>query len=206
MADPPSAPGKPHCNEHGCDAAGVSGCHYIDGDGHLCVTTWCERHRAYVGVVPYCRRHADIVAAQESGRLVGLLPRLGSRSPSLVLYVCEAIEMSIDRILRRLATRRGGAVISTPVEMVGPGVRWQRSWTLLGDEGEGAHLEISVEESTDPQMRVTVNDQSITLLVPWIARRLEGTELPPPEDAEERRRFFGELIEHIREQLESGAT
>lgn len=197
-----STEARQHCHQHGCTRTPVAGCHYVDEDGRLCVTAWCAEHRA-PGIVPYCRRHARIVAARESGKMRGPLPSLGNRAPSLVAFVTEAVEVPLTLLLNRLASERGESLSSTPIELAQDlPLRWQQSWSLRSSVHESLLLSISVDEPDDPEMRVTINDRELRFIPPWIMRRQDGTELPAREDDAERRRFYAELVERIRSEIE----
>ena len=200
--DPPP-PARAGCQHRGCTNAPTVGCHYVDSAGRLCVTSWCDEHRARAGVIPYCRRHASIITARESGRLRGPLPHIDNRAPSLVAFVTDAVRIPIDILFTTLAAQRREAVVSTEaVELVSePQLRWQQSWALQGEQGDTLRLTIAVDEATDPEMLVTINRRQIRFVPPWITRRIEGITLPPGQDATERRTFYDELVQHIRGEI-----
>jgi hypothetical protein len=199
---------RARCQHRGCANPPTVGCHYVDSGGRLCVTSWCEDHRARAGLIPYCRRHASIVRARETGRLRGPLPRIDNRAPALVAFVSDAVEAPIRRLFESLAAQRHETVVSSrAVELVSePQLRWQQSWALQGEHGDSLRLTIAVDEATDPEMLVTINRRQIRFVPPWITRRRERIELAPPMDADERRAFYNDLVEHItgeiRRQLE----
>lgn len=197
-------PARARCQQRGCPNPPTVGCHYVDAGGRLCVTSWCEQHRACAGVIPYCRRHAGIVAARESGRLRGPLPRIDDRSASLIAFVVDAVQIPVTKIFDQLAVRRHEtAVTSAAVELVSePELRWQQSWALQSERGDTVRLTLAVDEARDPEMVVTVNRRQLRFVPPWITRRLEGSELSPDGDAAERREFYAELVDHIRGEIE----
>lgn len=196
--EPAGAPyGERRCQQRDCLLPPVVGCHYIDSEGRLCVTSWCDEHRSHAGVVPYCRRHAPLVAAAEAGRLTGPLPDVDVRSASLVGHVVQEVAPEIERVLGERARDHGETLDAQPLRREGQmSPRWVQGWTLGRDGRESVRVTIGAPERGAAVVSVQVNSETVRLQPPWI-----GHDALPSE----RRRFFDTLLGFVRERLERTA-
>jgi hypothetical protein len=150
----------------------------------------------------FCRRHARLFASAMTGEFqVGqTLPDLDNRSPSLADWVGDALEPRVLDLLWCLCRPGSNDQVAAEALRVvhptsGGARRWIRTWKIYDHTGVIVQVTVEVDESRDPEVDVKVGRDLVGRGVPpWIERRHRGLpQLSPPDDAEERERFYASL-------------
>jgi hypothetical protein len=196
----PGATVDPPCAQHGCPNGDTVRCHYVDRRGRQCDIALCPSHRASVGGMEYCRRHAGTIAAigyfERSG-----MPDLDNRAPSLVNWVARDLDGFITETLID-AAGPGERFVREPVVSIHaehPGVRrYERLWKLVDHTGVRLVVAVFVSGEEDVMVRVRVGTTTVAEgIPPWIERRSQAIEVSAATDRAQRDLFYGFLQKHI---------
>jgi hypothetical protein len=192
---PPPVVGSLTCSARDCANQTAEACGYIDRRGRSCGTAWCADHQSLVAGVVYCRRHAGVVGAL-AGAEQAIMPDLENRAPSLVNWVGRDVEQVIQDIVTSYRSQLGtDRLVADPVHMVFLGPErarvWERSWKLVDHTGWSLRVGLEVDELRDTEVAVRVGRNVVARMTPpWIEARLQGQQLSPEVDAEQRAEFY----------------
>lgn len=194
------------CSERGCTATTGEKCGYVDRRGRACGTAWCPDHQSIVSGTVYCRRHAGVVGALQSGE--GSMPDLENRAPSLVNWVSRDVEQVIQDIVAGYREQLGSdRLLTEPVHLTFLGPErlrvWERSWKLVDHTGWSVRVALEVEEERDTEVAVRVGRNVVARVVPpWIAARQRGELLPADVDRAQRQDFYRSLTATVTAAIE----
>jgi hypothetical protein len=191
-AAPEPPPGNLPCAAAGCaETTGVR-CAYVDRRDHACPTAWCPAHRELAGDRVYCRRHAGVARALDTGAGAPSLPDVDSRAPGLIEWLARDLGDGLCEAL--MATGQGDSVTTEVAHLVHSGRTreriWERSWRLCRHTGFVHRVALQVAEERDTEVVVRVGHRELARMTPpWITARARGEALTPAEDARRRAAF-----------------
>jgi len=197
----PATEGDLPCRERGCPNHNAVPCHYIDRRGRHCGTAWCPQHRATVGGIVYCRRHAGTIAAIGFFDHPSGMPDVDNRAPSLVNWVARDLDAFVAATLVQCATP-GETFVREPVVSAladrNGGRRYERGWKLVDHTGLRMVVSVFVVESDDITIRVRVGSGVVAEGVPpWVERHRRGIQVSDETDRSQRALFYAFLQKHI---------
>lgn len=206
VARPSASAGDHPCQQRGCANRNAVPCHYVDRRGRRCETALCPDHRAEVGGIVYCRRHAGTLAAIGQLEPSGM-PDLDNRAPSLVNWVARDLD---DFIAGTLADAAGPdeRFVREPQVSIYPdrtgARRYERAWKIVDHTGVRLVVAVFVSGEEDVMVRVRVGGTLVAEgIPPWIERRAQGIEVSAATDRTQRSLFYGFLERHIRDAVRS---
>jgi hypothetical protein len=159
-----------------------------------------------VGSAGYCRRHASTVAAL-GGKADDprALPAVDYRGASLVSWICAEGRTQLHEAV--VAGLRPGEVVfqerSVNVARGRDGRRrWKQGWRIGDRSGITGKVLICADESDDALVFLQVDERVVAAGVPpWVTRRRAHQRVSPALDSADRGRFYGFLVDQIREAL-----
>lgn len=209
-ADMPRTPTVIRCGELGCDGQPLEVCAYVDNGGRACRTHWCARHGTTVGGSRYCRRHAGTIGALGSkANNPRALPDVGHRGASLVHWLYRDLDPTLTKLLESISTDRDNLLRDNEVAVARDQAgsrRWEMSWKLASPAGIRLRISLVVEEVDDSIVLVRLDDTVVASgTPPWIEARRRGQALTRFEDAEQRREFYGFIVNYLARALREKA-
>ena len=201
--------GDQPCSESGCKSGEGFPCSYVDNRGRVCGTSWCPEHQFSFEGFPYCRRHARLMASLPKDELIADRgrPDVDNRSPSLAVWVGDALDSAMVRLLESIRPPESAQQIeSEPLHLVRPtdGSRhWHRAWKLFDHTGTLIKVTVDIDEAKESEITVRVGGKIVAQSVPpWIARRRAGQ--PPiaeDDDQRERQEFYQYLYLQVQDAI-----
>jgi hypothetical protein len=178
-------------------------CAYVDSRGRSCATDWCPDHVLTIDGLPYCRRHAGIVATLGTSAEAEHLPDVDNRAHSLANWVGNDLDEGIRGMLGQ-ALRGDETLVVEPILYVFTVFRthlWERSWKLVNPGGGVLKVSVDVDEANDAEVRMRLGKRTIMSAVPpWIERRYNPHRFA--NDAQSRREFYALLLSSVQEAVD----